>query len=143
MTGLVATADVNINAPAQEVWAALTDPDMIARYMMGSKVETDWRPGSPITWSGEYEGKTYQDKGEVVEVEPEHTLIVTHYSPLSGQPDEPKNYHTVRYELDEHDGHTHVSLTQDNNGSPDEAEHSAKNWSMMLDGLKKVVESRT
>jgi uncharacterized protein YndB with AHSA1/START domain len=143
MTGLVATADVSINAPAQEVWAALTDPDMIARYMMGSKVETDWRPGSPITWSGEYEGKTYQDKGEVVEVEPAHSLIVTHFSPLSGQPDEPQNYHTVRYELDEHDGHTHVSLTQDNNGSPDEAEHSAKNWSMMLDGLKKVVEDRT
>jgi uncharacterized protein YndB with AHSA1/START domain len=110
--------------------------------MMGSRVETDWRPGSPITWSGEYEGRAYQDKGEIVEVQPRHRLIVTHFSPLSGQPDEQENYHTVRYELDEHGGRTHVSLTQDNNGSPDEAEHSARNWKMMLDGLKKVVEGR-
>jgi uncharacterized protein YndB with AHSA1/START domain len=140
MTGVVATADVDINAPAQKVWTALTDPDTIARYMMGSRVKTDWQPGSTITWSGEYQGRPYEDKGEVVEVEPGRRLVVTHFSPLTGQKDEPGNYHTVRYELDEKGGRTHVSLTQDNNGSQDEAEHSAQNWSMMLNGLKDVVE---
>ena len=52
----------------------------------------------------------------------------------------PENYHTLVYELDENDGVTTVSLSQDNNGSEEEAEHSRANWQMMLDGLKKQVE---
>jgi hypothetical protein len=37
-------------------------------------------------------------------------------------------------------GGTSVRLTQDNSSSAEEAEHSAGNWQMMLDGLKNVVE---
>jgi Activator of Hsp90 ATPase homolog 1-like protein len=67
---------------------------------------------------------------------------VTHFSPLSGQEDVPENYHTVSYDLRERDGVTHVMLRQDNNATAEEAEHSAKNWEMMLDGLRRHVESR-
>jgi uncharacterized protein YndB with AHSA1/START domain len=140
MTGVVATAEVDINAGAQQVWSALTDPKKIAKYMMGAEVSTDWRPGSAITWKGEYQGRSYEDKGEVVEFRPAKRLMVTHFSPLSGQPDEPSNYHTVVYDLAERDGKTHLSLSQDNNASEEEAQHSASNWQMMLDGLKNVVE---
>ena len=51
--------------------------------MFGSKVVTDWVEGSPIVWKGEYEGKTYEDKGEVLEIEPERRLKVSHPSPRS------------------------------------------------------------
>lgn len=135
-----AEATTTVAAPAGEVWKALTEPDLVAQYMFGSRVESDWQPGSPIAWKGEYEGKPYEDHGEIVEVVPDQVLEVTHFSPLSGQPDEPENYHHVRYELQETDGTTTVRLTQDNAGSDEEAEHSAQNWQMMLDGLKKVVE---
>lgn len=142
MAGHVATASTTIDAPRREVWQALTDPGLIAEYMFGSVVETDWQPGSPITWSGEYEGKPYQDKGEVVEVVAGEHLEVTHFSPLSGQDDVPENYHHVRYSLADAGGGTEVTLTQDGNGSEDEAEHAASTWGSMLDGLKKVVEER-
>src|SRR3712207_7239681 len=49
-----------------------------------------WRPGSPITWSGEWQGHAFEDKGEVLEVEPPHRLVVTHFSPMSGQQDVPE-----------------------------------------------------
>jgi uncharacterized protein YndB with AHSA1/START domain len=140
MTGVVATAEVDINASPQKVWKALTDPKKIAKYMMGAEVATDWRPGSPITWKGEWQGRPYEDKGEVVEFRPAERLKVTHFSPLSGQPDEPSSYHTVVYDLAERDGTTHVSLRQDNNSNEEEAEHSARSWQTMLDGLKGVVE---
>ena len=140
MTGAVATAQVDINASAQQVWGALTDPEEIAKYMMGAHVQTDWQPGSEITWKGEYQGRAYEDKGEILEFRPPQRLKVTHFSPLSGQPDEPTNYHTVTYDLAERNGKTRVSLSQDNNASEDEAKHSAGNWQMMLDGLKSVVE---
>jgi uncharacterized protein YndB with AHSA1/START domain len=140
MTGYTAKADTEISASADQVWAALTDPDQIKEYMFGSQVETDWKPGSQIRWKGEFQGKSYEDKGEVLEVEPGRRLKVTHFSPLTGQDDVPENYHTVTYELAEHDGHTHVSLSQDNAGSEQEAEHSSATWQQMLDGLKKQVE---
>jgi uncharacterized protein YndB with AHSA1/START domain len=142
MADHVATAESEIDAPPSQVWAALTDPEQIRKYMFGSQVETDWRPGSPIVWKGEYEGKQYEDKGEIVEFEPERRLKVTHFSPLSGQEDVPENYHTLVYELEEHGPKTRVSLSQDKNPTEEAAEHSRANWEQMLSGLKQVVESR-
>jgi uncharacterized protein YndB with AHSA1/START domain len=140
MTGLLATAETEISAAPAQVWAALTDPEQIRKYMFGSDVETDWQPGSTIVWKGEYEGKVYEDRGRIVDVEPHRRLTMTHYSPLSGQPDRPENHHTLTYELDDLGTTTRVSLSQDNNASQDEAEHARQNWQMMLAGLKEVVE---
>jgi uncharacterized protein YndB with AHSA1/START domain len=143
MSTYVATAECEIDAPPQEVWRALTDPAAIREFMFGSDVRTDWQPGSTITWKGEFEGKSYEDKGEILTVEPGRLLEVSHFSPLSGQEDKPENYHRVRYELQPVEGdRTRVRLTQDNSGSAEEAEHSSVTWQAMLDGLKKVVEQR-
>ena len=140
MAGHIATAEIEIDAPAKRVWAALTDPEQIEQYMFGSRVVTDWKPGSPITWKGEYEGKAFEDRGEIVEIEPRRRLKMTHFSPLSGAADAPENYHTLLYELEERDATTRVSLSQDNNASAEEAGHSRDNWAAMLQGLKQVVE---
>jgi uncharacterized protein YndB with AHSA1/START domain len=141
MNGIVSNASIDIDAPASRVWAALTEPDQIAAYMFGSRVETDWQVGSPITWNGEWEGKPYQDKGEVLAYDEPTRLSVTHFSPLTGQDDKPENYHTLVYDLTERDGGTTVALSQDNNASDEEAEHTAATWTMVLDGLKKQVET--
>src|SRR4029450_12502850 len=140
MSDYVATAEIDIDASPREVWAAMTDPGQIKEYMFGSHVVTDWKQGSPIVWKGEYEGKKYEDKGEIVEIDPERRLKVTHFTPLSGHEDRPENYHTVLYELEEREGCTHISLSQDNNASEEAAEHSRANWEKMLTGLKQVVE---
>ena len=140
MPDFVARAETEIDAKPAQVWDALTDADLIEKYMFGSRVETDWKVGSPITWKGEYEGKAYEDKGEVVAIEPGRRLEVTHFSPLSGKDDRPENYHRLVYELEERNGVTHVSLSQDNNPTEEAAEHSRANWEKMLAGLKQVVE---
>lgn len=140
MKGFVATATVDIAATPERVWSALTEPDQIAAYMFGTEVTTDWVVGGPITWKGEYEGRSYEDKVEIVEIDPPRRLTVTHYSPLSGQPDVPDSYHTLRYELTGHDDGTRLSLAQDNNPTEQAAEHSRGNWESMLRGLKEFVE---
>lgn len=140
MANFTAQADTEIAAPAAQVWRALTDPEIIARYFFGTRVETDWQPGSPIFWKGEYEGKSYEDKGRVLEVRPNQRLKVTHFSPMTGLPDEPENYHTLTFRLDEHGQRTRVSLIQDNNADEAESQRATKNWQMVLGGLKKTIE---
>src|SRR5215203_4446135 len=127
MADHVARAEVEVDAPQEAVWTALTDPATIARWMMGAEVSTDWQVGSPITWRGEMDGTGFEDKGEVLSVDKPNRLSVTHYSPLMGEADEPENYHTIEYELSGGDGPTRVSLTQDGNDSAEQAEQFSAN----------------
>lgn len=140
MTGQIATADVDISASPGQVWDALTDPEQIRKYFFGTEVETTWEEGTPIRWRGEYDGKSYEDKGEIVECVPGQRLVVTHFSPLTGQEDRPENYHSVSYELTDRGDRTHLSLQQDNNPDEQAAAESQANWETVLHGLKELVE---
>ena len=137
----VAKATTTIHAPASKVWDALIKPELIKQYMFGTDVISDWKVGSPITYKGEWQGKPFEDKGKVLEVQREKSLVSTHWSPLSGVPDSPENYHTVAYHLSEKDGKTEVTITQDNNASEEEKAHSEQNWNQMLEGMKRLLEN--
>ena len=139
---LIAKAETTINAPAAKVWHALVTPADITLYMFGTTVTSDWREGSPITWKGEWKGKPYEDKGVIKTFTPERTLRYTHFSPLSGQPDKPENYHTVTIEITPANTATKVTLSQDGNATDEEKKHSEGNWSQVLAGLKKFVEGK-
>ena len=131
---------IAINAPASKVWDSLTKPELIKQYLFGTEVTTDWQVGSPITYKGEWEGKTYEDKGKVLQIEKGKLLVSTFWSSLSNLADIPETYKTVRYELSVDDKGTRLTITQDNNDSQEDANHSAQNWRMVLDGIKKLVE---
>jgi uncharacterized protein YndB with AHSA1/START domain len=139
-SNLIAKAQTDIGAPKSRVWQALVDPDAIEKYMFGTHVTSDFQKGSPITWKGEWEGKKYEDKGEILDIEPGKRLRYSHFSPLMGKPDKPENYHNVTIDLSGDEQHTHVTLSQDNNADEKAKAHSEKNWKMMLDGLKRFVE---
>jgi uncharacterized protein YndB with AHSA1/START domain len=136
----VAKVSAVIDASKEEIWEALTDPSSISQYMFGAKVTTDWTEGSPITWEGEWDGRPYQDKGVILEVHPPQILEFSHFSPLTGLPDVPANYHTVRIEVVEDGSRSEVTLIQDNNETAEARAHSEENWQAMLDGLKTLVE---
>jgi uncharacterized protein YndB with AHSA1/START domain len=133
----IAEASIDVDADVERVWRALVDPEEIRRYMFGTKVVSDWKQGSPIVWKGEWEGRAYEDHGMILELTPPRRLSYSHFSPLTGQPDVPENYHTVTIQLSRSGTGTHVRLTQDNNPTEDAQNHSRKNWTMMLEGLKK------
>ncbi|MEI6290366.1 MAG: SRPBCC domain-containing protein [Chloroflexota bacterium] len=136
----IAKAVIIINAPAAKVWEALIKPEMIKQYLFGTEVTTDWEIGSPITYRGIWQGKAYEDKGVVVEVVPGEKLVSTFWSALSGLLDVPENYKTVGYELYPEHGLKRLTISQNNNSTQEEADHSSQNWRMVLDGIKKVVE---
>jgi len=140
MNGHVAHAEVEITALPQEVWDALTDPAAVKRYMFGADVDTTWEVGTSITWSGEYDGTAYQDKGEVLAFEPPSRLSVSHWSPMGGTPDEPENYHRLEYTIAESGDGSTVTLEQDGNDSEEQAEQFSQNWQSSLHQLKQYVE---
>jgi uncharacterized protein YndB with AHSA1/START domain len=137
-----AVKHITIKASRESVWQALVDPQKVKEYMHGTNMETDWSVGSPITWSGEWKGNAYEDKGTVLDVKPQTLLKVTHWSPMGGSEDRPENYHTVTYELADHNnGTTELTVKQDNNATQEEADSMAENnWRPVLEGLKKVAE---
>ncbi len=137
----VAEKSISINAPVQAVWQALTDPELVKQYMHGTTMKTGWEVGSPITWEGEWNGNSYQDKGTVLAYEPERLLSTTHWSSMGGTEDKPENYHTVTYVLAGYDGATTLTVRQDNNASQEDADNMAENnWGPVLQGVKSVAE---
>lgn len=136
----IATAYTSIEAPVSKVWDALTNPAVIKQYMFGADVQSEWQQGAGITWKGEYNGKHYEDKGTILNIEPGRNLQYSHFSPLSGEEDKPENYHTVNIDLERFHDETLVKLWQDKNDSEEARKHSERNWQMMLDSLKQVLE---
>jgi uncharacterized protein YndB with AHSA1/START domain len=131
---------VTINAPIGKVWEALTTPELIKRWFLGVDTETDWRVGGPIVHRGEYQGRPYEDKGEILEIQPPRLLVHSHWSPGSGLPDLPESYQRVSWELSERDDATELTVREANLPSEDAREISEKTWRMVLGNLKSLLE---
>ncbi len=134
-----------LNAPPAAVWKALTNTSTLKQFFFGSDITTDWRLGSPIRFKGAWKGKPYEDKGNIQAFDAGKRLAFTHWSPLSGMDDKPENYHIVTFDLRPTGNSTEVVLTQTNQNdaeslTAENRKEYAKNWTMVLDGLKKAVE---
>ena len=139
---LTAKTSVSIHATPSKVWKALTTPDLIKKYLMGTNVSSDWKEGSPVNYEGEYQGKKYHDKGVIKKIQPEKILQSTYWSSMGGKEDKPENYNLVTYKLSHKDDKTIVTLTQDNVNSEKEKEHVTGNWKAVLKKLKEVAEDQ-
>jgi uncharacterized protein YndB with AHSA1/START domain len=140
MEKMTVTKKVTIDASTDEVWKALTTPALVKQYLFGTDVKSDWKKGSPIIYSGNWQGKDYQDKGTILDTQPGKLLKHTHWSSLSGTADIPENYYTVTYSLEPAGEQTNLTLTQEGLMTKEAAEHSGKNWEAVLSKLKEVVE---
>jgi uncharacterized protein YndB with AHSA1/START domain len=141
---LTAQVEKVILASAADIWMALTTPATLKKFFFGADFLTDWKVGSLIRMKGEFNGKAYEDKGNVIEFEPERRLSFSHWSALSGKADTPENHHVVSFDLLPDDATTKVTLSQANLDGAVRATDIAqrgtyeKNWSSVLDGLAEV-----
>jgi uncharacterized protein YndB with AHSA1/START domain len=138
-TNFKTTYETIIKASIDKVWNGLINPELVKQYFFGSSQESDWKIGSPIVWEGVYEGKSYQDKGKVIEFIPTQQISYSYLSNWSGLEDKPENYLFVTYELKKVEGGTKLTITQ-SNYDEEKAKHSSGNWAVIIDGLKKLIE---
>ena len=140
--GFIAKATVAIDASTIKVWEAIITPEIIKQYLFGTEVISDWKEGSSIIYKGVWKGKSYEDKGKILQVIPEKLFKSTYWSSMSGTEDKPENYATVTYQLGEKNGQTELTLNQDNNLTEESRVHSEQNWKMVLSNLKKLLEEK-
>ena len=136
----VVEVETLVNATPDRVWSAMTAKQ--SPMFMGATMETDWRPGSGYTLSGEWNGKAFTDYGKIEASMPGKELSFTHWSKT---PEPPESYNAVRYRLEPVGASTRVTLSQFQRGKAQMLDDKAKaefkkNWSMMLDGLKTAAE---
>lgn len=137
-----AQTSIEINATPEQVWDVLVNPELVKQYLHGTTMQADWHEGGAITWSGEWNGQSYVDKGTVLTYKPYKLIKSTHWSPLSGKADSSENYHHVTYELNEEDGKTTLTLTQGNSPTQQDADNMVENgWKPMMQEIKKLAES--
>lgn len=141
MENLTLKTSIEINAPAAKVWQALTDPSIVKQYFFGTNVKSDWKKGSPIIWEGEWDGKSYQDTGTILDIEPGKSVKYNYWSSMSGTENVPENYVDITYDLDEKDGKTILTITQEKIKSEESKKHSEQNWQGVFGKMKEMVES--
>lgn len=139
-TALNLKTAIHINASTSKVWEALTNPELIKQYFFGTETATDWKKGSSIIYRGTWEGKPYEDKGTILDIETEKFITYNYWSSFSGTEDILENYANITYTLSQENNHTVLSVTQDGFKNQEQLEHSEKNWAFILDSLKKLVE---
>ncbi|MEO7037902.1 MAG: SRPBCC domain-containing protein [Polyangiaceae bacterium] len=134
------SASILIRAPRQDVWEAVTKPDLVQKYFFGTLLTTDWSVGSSITFRGEWDGKAYEDLGTVCAFDPPRSLSFNYWSSFSGIEDKPELRQLIRYDIVDDDGGVRVTIHQSNVDTQERADHSAKNWQAVLEGLKSLAE---
>jgi uncharacterized protein YndB with AHSA1/START domain len=133
-------ATTTIGAPIERVWQAITTPSEIKQWFFGVDTEADWRPGGRLVHRGEYQGKPYIDKGEIVEFDPSRRFVHTHWSDVSGLPDAPEHYQQVAWDLTPTGAGTELAISEHNLPSEDAAKTSEQGWQAALQGLKELLE---
>jgi uncharacterized protein YndB with AHSA1/START domain len=149
MEPLLIKNTITINAPADKVWNALTNPEETKKYMFGCETVSDWKPGSPLLWKGLHEGKEMIFvKGNIVSIDPGRYLAYTTIDPNAAMEDVPENYLTVTYELTPQENETVLTVTQGDYSKVaegqkryDESYNNGEGWNPILVEIKKQVEN--
>lgn len=141
-TDLSTRTTVSIGAPVEAVWAAITTPARIKEWFFGVDTRSDWTPGSELVHTGEWQGRPYEDQGTILRIEPPRLLVHTHWSAMSGRPDEPGNYEEVTWSLTDRDGGTELTVSETNLPSAEARSLSEQSWATALGRLKDLLEGR-
>ena len=140
--GNIINKTVHIHAPAPKVWEALTNLELMKKWMFETEISitTDWNVGSPIVMRGNLNGKNFENNGTVLQFEPEKILRYTHLSSLSRLADKPENYSVLEFRVAPIENQTALTLTLSNFPTESIYKHLAFYWNVTLEVLKRRLE---
>ena len=125
-----------IRASAQQVWRALTDADLTARYWGHANV-SDWQPGS--AWEHRrVDGSGRVDVvGRVVEAEPPTRLVIT----FEDDPGSRREPSVVTFLVEPHQDIVRLTVTHENLPNQAMLDGISAGWPAVLANLKTLLET--
>ncbi len=129
---------VYIRATADELWNALTNPDVTQKYFHGTRVECGGTAGARIDYWHDKNGETVSAlTGEIIEIVPGRRLVHTFHFPST---DEAPS--RVTYEIEEMGDLVKLTLTHDQfEGETETYKGVQEGWPPILSGLKTLLET--
>lgn len=136
--GNIVSKTIHINAPTSVVWEALTNPELMKKWMSETEINiiTDWKVGNPMMIRGILHRMKFENKGTVLQFEPEKFLQYTHLSSLSRLPDKPENYTILKFRLTPINHQTRLAFTASNFPTENIYKHFAFYWNVMYSSAK-------
>jgi uncharacterized protein YndB with AHSA1/START domain len=135
------TSTIIFHASKQKVWEALTNPEYVKLWQYGSKVTTDWQPGSSIRFKAVWNCMIFEQWGTVLEMIPNELIRYNLFAPRPDLEDKPENYFVMSYILTPEGENTKLEIIQEDNrpGAQQEEPHDEEN--PVLQALKNVVDT--
>jgi len=109
----VSRSSIRIEAPRETVWSVVTEPAYVKQWQYGSDLQVVWKVGSPIRFTSEWQGETFEQWGTVLLVDAPNRLAYSLFAPRPDLADKPENYFTMTYVLDEDEGATTLTILQE------------------------------
>jgi uncharacterized protein YndB with AHSA1/START domain len=132
-----------IKASPSVVWDFLTKPNLARHWMgepeMGLEIMTDWKVGNPIMIRGFHHVK-FENKGKILESEPDRVLKYDYLSSISRLPDKPENHTIIEFRLTPVNDQTSLTLALSNFPNESIFKHVDFYWKTTIGILKKVIE---
>jgi uncharacterized protein YndB with AHSA1/START domain/DNA-binding transcriptional ArsR family regulator len=127
-----------IRAGAEQVWQALTDADLTARFWGHANV-SDWQPGS--TWEHRrIDGSDAVDVvGKVLKAEPPTSLVITFEDSLDLE--SPREPSVVTFLVEPHQDIVRLTVTHENLANQDMLNGVSHGWPAVLANLKSLLET--
>lgn len=107
------TAKITINAPTEKVFDILTKPELVKLWQFGKMLTTDWRSGSDIKFSTEWEGKALEQWGTILEIRTNELIKYNLFTPGLDLEDKIENYCVTSYILINDNGQTNLEIIQE------------------------------
>jgi uncharacterized protein YndB with AHSA1/START domain len=125
---------ISINATVSKVCHALTNSELMKQWMAeeGLEIETDWKIGSAIIIKGNKHWVYFENKGVILQFEPERIFHYSHLSSLSKLPDLQENYTVIEFRLNELENETALTITLRNFPTESIYKHLAFYWSVTI-----------
>ena len=130
-----------INATKQQVWDALTKPELVKQWQFGSDLQTTWTVGSKIEFVTEWEGNIFRQWGTVLMFNPNDRLSYNLFAPRPDLEDKPENYFVMKYILTSVGDGTKLEIIQEDNRPNAKQEDPQGEENPILQALKKVAEA--
>lgn len=132
------TYEIFIRSTPDQIWNALTDGDLTEKYYFNTRVASDWKPGSTVSYTGPR--GTVDLDGQIIEIDA-GSLLTTTFSP-KWFPQTEEKLSTLTWAIQPMQGVSQVTLTHaDIDDASFEAGQMHTGWVYCLSSLKSLLET--